>query len=79
VANFRVHVSGAAITSGLLASSFLTTGLFTRTDVALLWLFGCLGGILPDIDSDNSTSLNSIFTGLGALCVNLVPYTPCLG
>lgn len=65
MANFRVHASGAAITSGLLASSFLTTGLYTRTDIVLLWLLGCLGGILPDIDSDNSTSLNGIFTAMG--------------
>ncbi|WP_087461353.1 metal-dependent hydrolase [Oleiphilus messinensis] len=65
MANFNTHLTGAAVTSGLLSSSLMPTGLFTPVEAAILWFTGMLGGIMPDIDSDSSTVVSGVFTGLG--------------
>ncbi len=67
MANFNTHLSGAAAVSGLLSSTFLLTGLFTPTQGMLLWGAGTLGGLLPDLDADNTPTLRGLFTALGVL------------
>ncbi|ALG68834.1 metal-dependent hydrolase [Beggiatoa leptomitoformis] len=62
MANFNTHISVATISSGLLATAYLGAGAVSPQEVMLLWLAGTLGGILPDIDSENSTAIKIIFT-----------------
>jgi hypothetical protein len=52
----------ATLASGMLSTTFLGSGIISPTEAIVLWLTGSFGGILPDIDSDNSASLNIVFS-----------------
>ncbi len=65
MANFQTHFTGAVVVSGIGASAALTTGLFTPGDVIILWLLGSFGGLLPDIDADDSIAIRVIFNLFG--------------
>lgn len=61
MANFNVHLNTAIITTGLASSALLTAEHIDLNSALWLWFLGSIGGLLPDIDSDNSTSLDMIF------------------
>lgn len=61
MANFKTHLQVASIGSGLACSLFYTSGHLSEGEAFLCWIMGTLGGILPDIDSDNSHSLGILF------------------
>jgi len=61
MASFDTHISVAAVSSGVLSSLCIHAGITTFEQTLLLWLLGTLAGLLPDIDSDSSTSLNLLF------------------
>lgn len=59
MANFRTHLNIAVISLGVAAIAvYPYVGI---TAALCFWLAGINGGLLPDIDADNSTSLNIIF------------------
>lgn len=62
MANFKVHLSVASVTSGLGAVALLTASLARPADVFLYLAGGIIGGILPDMDADNSKPLQLAFT-----------------
>ena len=62
MANFKTHISVAAALSGCLATGFLEVGIATPKDVWLYFALGTLGGILPDIDADNSIPGRILFS-----------------
>ena len=62
MANFQKHVEVAAISSGLASTTLLAANLISPVESVFLWLAGSFAGILPDIDSDNSTALKIIFS-----------------
>ncbi|MFY0538869.1 metal-dependent hydrolase [Nannocystis pusilla] len=66
MANFRVHVLGAAIPSALAAGLAVAGGLATPLVGGVCFGLGVLGGMLPDIDADSSVPTRIIF---GALAV----------
>ena len=68
MANFSTHLNYAAIASGLVATALLSAG--NIQPVTALWLafLGSIGGLLPDIDSDNSTSMKTLFGLLAGIC-----------
>ena len=61
MANFHPHLNVGALITGTASASLVAAG-HVNLDIAI-WLcfLGTLGGLLPDIDSDNSTSLDTIF------------------
>ena len=61
MANFNTHLNVATITTGLSAAVLLSAGHIDLNSALWLWFLGIIGGLLPDIDSDNSTSLDTIF------------------
>jgi len=61
MANFNTHFNIAAITTGLAATALLSAEHINLNTALGLWFLGTIGGLLPDIDSDNSTSLDIIF------------------
>jgi len=61
MANFRAHINTAIIGSGLASAALLSTNHINFNHAIWLWFLGTIGGLLPDIDSDNSTSLDTIF------------------
>lgn len=65
MANFQAHITAATITSTVAASTALSLHLVNQTEVIALWFLGLLGGMLPDIDSDDSTALRMVFKLLG--------------
>ena len=61
MANFNTHLAVASVTSGMLATLSLSIDGVYIYDVLALFAVGVMGGILPDIDSDNSAALRIIF------------------
>jgi len=61
MANFNVHLNTAIITTGLGSATLLSAQHIDLNSALWLWFLGSMGGLLPDIDSDNSTSLDMIF------------------
>lgn len=61
MANFNTHFNVAAVVTGLAAATLLSAEHINLNAALGLWFLGTIGGLLPDIDSDNSTSLNIIF------------------
>lgn len=61
MANFKTHLQVASIGSGFACSLFYSSGHLSAGEAFLCWVMGTLGGILPDIDSDNSHSLGILF------------------
>lgn len=71
MANFKTHLQVAAVGSGLMSSLFLHADYLSPGDAFLCWLMGTLGGILPDIDSDNSHSLSILFSVFSIIAVGI--------
>lgn len=62
MANFKTHISVAAALSGCLATGFLAVGIAAPKDVWLYFALGTLGGLLPDIDANNSIPGRMLFS-----------------
>jgi hypothetical protein len=71
MANFNTHFNVAALTSVVAATALLSAKHIDLTSALCLWCLGTLGGLLPDIDADNSRSLDIIFN-LFTLCVVII-------
>lgn len=71
MANFRTHIQFAAVGSGVLSALLLSGKVLSPAEAALCALAGALGGILPDIDSDNSHSLDILFAILSSVAAGL--------
>ncbi|AKP74723.1 hypothetical protein Psal006b_03059 [Piscirickettsia salmonis] len=61
MANFHTHITVAAVASVSVAIILAGSGIVEPGFAVLLCALGTLGGILPDIDSDHSTSIKIIF------------------
>ncbi|NQZ49225.1 MAG: metal-dependent hydrolase [Moritella sp.] len=61
MANFNTHLNVAALLTGLSSASLVAAGHVELNTAIWLCFLGTMGGLLPDIDSDNSTSLDTIF------------------
>src|SRR6266851_3072680 len=62
MANFKTHLAVAAACSGVMATGFLEAGVAAPRDVGLYFVMGTLGGILPDIDANNSIPGRMLFS-----------------
>ena len=62
MANFSTHLKASIISSATLSSVVLSIKLVPLTQVFGLFILGCLAGLIPDLDSDKSRSLHSLFT-----------------
>lgn len=65
MANFNAHMTGGIITSSLTASGLINLNIVSSNEVIALWMVGLVGGLMPDIDSDDSTSVRLIFKLFG--------------
>lgn len=57
MANFNTHLTGGFAVSGVLGLVTYKAGLIGSHEFLMCVLAGTLGGLLPDIDSDNSTPI----------------------
>ncbi|KLV05429.1 membrane protein [Photobacterium aquae] len=67
MANFKTHLGTAALTSSIAATALLSAGHVVPVTALWLILLGTIGGLLPDVDSDNSTSMATLFRLLGGM------------
>ena len=67
MANFNTHVVVAATASTVAAAMVLKAGLIEMLDAPWYILIGVIGGMLPDIDADNSTPVKRLFMFLAGL------------
>jgi len=75
MANFAGHLYGAAAVSSVGALGVYSLGWTQPEQTQLLFLLGVAGGLLPDIDSDNSTPVRAFFTVLGVVSAFLVSFS----
>ena len=61
MAAFKEHVNIATIATGVVVITLYNVGLLTLYQTFIALFIGILGGVLPDIDSDNSIPLQTIF------------------
>ncbi len=57
MANFNTHLNGAFAVSGIAALTIYKTGLIDDSGFLMCVALGTVGGLLPDLDSDNSTPI----------------------
>jgi len=57
MANFNTHLNGAFAVSGIMALTVYKAGLIEDSGFLLCVALGTVGGLLPDLDSDNSTPI----------------------
>ncbi|MFC6673843.1 metal-dependent hydrolase [Marinobacterium aestuariivivens] len=72
MADFKTHTVTAAVISAGLSVAALVTGLAELREALLYCLAGTLGGLLPDIDADESIAIRLVFRLFGALVAGLV-------
>ncbi|HEY7866299.1 MAG TPA: hypothetical protein VIC51_09880, partial [Psychromonas sp.] len=74
MANFNTHFNVAAISTGLASAVLLSAGHININSALWLWCLGTIGGLLPDVDADNSTSLDIVFNIFSVVAVLMVLY-----
>jgi hypothetical protein len=67
MASFRVHLYGASAVSGLAALGAYSLGWAGPQQTQLLFLAGVVGGLLPDIDAEDSKPVRGFFTVLAVI------------
>ncbi|RMF61595.1 MAG: metal-dependent hydrolase [Calditrichaeota bacterium] len=75
MANFNTHLITSAATSGVLAVGCMSGGIASPEEVVLYFGVGTIGGLLPDLDSDNSFIIQGFFNILGIFIAFLVMFT----
>lgn len=61
MASFEQHVNIAVIATGVLIAPLFSSGLIDTNQALILLSLGLLGGVLPDLDSDNSKPVQIFF------------------
>ena len=64
MADFKTHMMGAAVVSGVLATGMSMAGIATNQAVMGYFFLGVVGGLLPDVDSDTSIPIRIAFNVL---------------
>lgn len=74
MADFKTHITAACASSGLAATCLLAAGAARPDQVLLYFVLGSIGGVLPDIDADNSTALKITFDVLSVVIAFVVMF-----
>jgi hypothetical protein len=75
MADFKTHLLGAAVVSGLAATVVVMSGQFPQQAVIGYFMLGVIGGLLPDIDSPTSIPIRMAFAALSVIAGFLVAFT----
>ncbi len=67
MANFKTHLIGATLVSGAAVTAAVAIELTTLDQAPILFGLGIAGGLIPDIDADNSTPVRLAFSLLGLI------------
>ncbi|MGD9823482.1 MAG: metal-dependent hydrolase [Desulfobacter sp.] len=74
MADFKTHLTVASIGSSIAATMLLASAIASPQEVLLYFILGVVGGLLPDIDSDNSLTVRLVFTFSATLISFLVMF-----
>ncbi|KZX00635.1 hypothetical protein JL49_10140 [Pseudoalteromonas luteoviolacea] len=72
MANFSTHLKASTIVSATLSSVLLSMSEVSGFQALGLFIVGALAGLLPDLDSDKSKSLNSLFSIFAILAAGVL-------
>lgn len=72
MANFKTHVAVAAVAGAVAAAAATAAHLIDYTQIPWLVMLGVVGGMLPDIDADNSRPVRLLFNLLGLIAAAAV-------
>ncbi|KZN50010.1 metal-dependent hydrolase [Pseudoalteromonas luteoviolacea] len=72
MANFSTHLKASTIVSATLSSLLLSIAEVNGFQALGLFIVGALAGLLPDLDSDKSKSLNSLFSIFAILVAGIL-------
>ncbi|RLA78449.1 MAG: hypothetical protein DRG78_15070 [Epsilonproteobacteria bacterium] len=61
MASFEQHVNGAVIATGVVIAPLNSASLIDTTQSFIVLGLGLIGGVLPDLDSDNSRPIQIVF------------------
>lgn len=75
MANFQTHLVVASGASAIASVTVLTAGLASTQEALVYFSLGVIGGLLPDIDADNSAPIRLFFNWLGLSCGFLVVFS----
>ncbi len=64
MANFKTHFFVASVASAVASVTVLAAGLASLRQALTYFAIGLIGGVLPDIDADNSAPVRLLFNGL---------------
>ena len=64
MANFKTHFFVASVVSGVASVTALAAGMASLRQTLAYFAIGLIGGILPDIDADNSAPVRLLFNAL---------------
>ncbi len=74
MADFKTHLTVTSIFSSIATTILLASALATAQEVLLYFIMGVIGGLLPDIDSDNSLPVRLLFTFMATVIAFLVMF-----
>ncbi|AOT07598.1 metal-dependent hydrolase [Pseudoalteromonas luteoviolacea] len=72
MANFSTHLKASTVISATLSSVLLSMAEVNGFQALGLFIVGALAGLLPDLDSDKSKSLNSLFSIFALLVAGIL-------
>jgi len=75
MASFRGHLYGGVVVSAAAGLGVDSLGWAGPGQIPVLFMLGVVGGLLPDIDADNSTPLRMMFILLGVTAAFLVTFS----
>ena len=75
MADFRTHLLGAVVVSGLTATVLAMSGTVPHPAVIGYFTLGVIGGLLPDIDAPRSIPVRLAFLALAVIAGFLVVFT----
>lgn len=74
MADFKTHVLGAAVVSGVVATGMAMVSHAPPQMIVSYFMLGVVGGILPDIDSGSSIPTRMVFTLVSVLAAFIVVF-----
>ncbi|WP_321492186.1 metal-dependent hydrolase [uncultured Desulfobacter sp.] len=74
MADFKTHLTVASIGSSIAATILFASAVASPQEVLLYFIFGVVGGLLPDIDSDSSLTVRLLFTFIATLISFLIMF-----
>ncbi len=67
MADFKTHMVGAALVSGVATTGLMLAGILPNRELMGYFALGVMGGLLPDVDSDTSIPIRMAFNVLAVV------------